>query len=123
MPGHAALLNLVNAHFIGNGPYPLQLVCMTEDASGAECDETIAEVEPGTGWDELETLIAAHGARYHAATVPAELQPAPELTAAMRETRHLRELVAEICDTLASQKYPAARLAPWRQRAGIGAGK
>lgn len=54
---------------------------------------------------------------WHPHDVPAELR------AAMAEARGLRELVAEICDTLASQKYPAARLAPWRQRAGIGAGK
>lgn len=43
----------------------------------------------------------------------------PELAAAMREARELRELVREICDTLVSQKYPPARVAPWLKRAGL----
>lgn len=43
----------------------------------------------------------------------------PELAAAMRESRELRELVREICDTLALQKYPAPRMAKWRERAGL----
>jgi hypothetical protein len=42
-----------------------------------------------------------------------------ELAAAMRESRELRELVREICATLVSQKYPAARVAPWLKRAGL----
>lgn len=46
-------------------------------------------------------------------------QPAPELAAAMAETRLLRELVREICDKLVSQKYPAAKVAPWLKRAGL----
>jgi hypothetical protein len=65
-PGQASLLGFVDAHFIGNGPYPLQLVCTTEDASDVECDETIAEVEPGATWDELEARIVAHAAERHA---------------------------------------------------------
>jgi hypothetical protein len=70
-PGQAArdrsLLGLVDAHFIGNGPHPLQLVCLTEDASGVECDTEIAEVEPGTEWDELEARMIAHAAECHSA--------------------------------------------------------
>lgn len=56
----------VTVRFVGNGPYPLQLVCTTEDASDAECDETIGEAEPGVTWDELERRIAAHAAECHA---------------------------------------------------------
>jgi hypothetical protein len=42
-----------------------------------------------------------------------------ELAAAMAESRLLRELIREICDTLIGQKYPAARVAPWLDRAGL----
>jgi hypothetical protein len=45
----------------------------------------------------------------------------PELAAAMRESRELRELVQEICDTLHLKKYPPALTAEWRKRAGLGA--
>jgi hypothetical protein len=65
-PERSALLALVDAHFFGDGPYPLQLVCMTEDARDVECGTTIALVEPGTEWDGLEEMIAAHAAECHA---------------------------------------------------------
>ena len=67
----ASLLALVDAHFFGDGPHPLQLVCLTEDASDVECNETIALVEPGVTWDDLEARIVAHAAEYHAASLPA----------------------------------------------------
>jgi hypothetical protein len=65
-PEQSALLALVDAHFFGDGPWPLQLVCMTEDAHDVECGTTIALVEPGTEWDRLEEMIAAHAAECHA---------------------------------------------------------
>jgi hypothetical protein len=79
-PRRLALLALVSARFYGNGPHPLQLVCTTEDASDAECDQTIAEVEPGAEWDELEAQIVAHAAEHHAAD-PEAAPPSPSLTA------------------------------------------
>lgn len=63
----AELTGLVDAHFVGNGPYPLQLVCLTEDASDVECGETVTEVEPGDTWAEIEGRIAAHALACHAA--------------------------------------------------------
>lgn len=50
---------------------------------------------------------------------PAQAAASAELAAAMAESRLLRELVREICDTLHGQKYPPARTAKWRQRAGL----
>ncbi len=65
-PERSALLALVDAHFFGDGPHPLQLVCTTENAHDVECGTTIALVEPGTEWDELEARIAEHAAARHA---------------------------------------------------------
>ena len=50
---------------------------------------------------------------------PDTVHVSPELAAAMRESRELRELVREIIDTLHKQKYPPHRTAGWRKRAGL----
>lgn len=82
-------ISRVTLRFVGNGPYPMQLVCTTEDASDRECDETITEVQPGVAWDELERRIAAHAVERHAASPPraAELE---------RMVGDLRNLAADL---------------------------
>lgn len=55
---------LVDVHFVGNGPHPLQLLCLTEDDSDTECGHEITEVEPGAAWHEVEAKIAAHAVEH-----------------------------------------------------------
>lgn len=64
-PGQAELAALADGHFTGNGPYPLQLVCFTEDGRDMGCDTTVAEVEPGVTWNELEYRMAGHARARH----------------------------------------------------------
>lgn len=118
----ASLAGLVDAHLFGDGPHPLQLVCLTENASDVECDTEIALVEPGATWADLDARIVAHAAECHAAAQP---QPAPELAAAMTESRALRAVITEILDAFSpsgsghTARVGQVQIAKWRTRAGL----
>jgi hypothetical protein len=95
-PRPLALLALVNARFYGDGPHPLQLVCTTEDASDAECDQAIALVEPGTEWDELEARIVAHAAEHHAAAAPRPLTAPDVVAGLLADVAEARDQLADV---------------------------
>jgi hypothetical protein len=76
-PGQAALAALVDGHFFGDGPHPLQLVCMTEDGNDVECNTWVSAVEPGVTWNELEHRMAEHARAHHFTAAVAAQQPQP----------------------------------------------
>lgn len=61
----------------------------------------------------LDDVLRAADAYAAAATTPAEPKPAPELAAAMAETRELRELLVEILRTFGDSSGDG-----WRSRVG-----
>lgn len=133
-PPPAGAVAFLSAHFVGNGPHPLQLVCTDEDADGTECDETVAEIEPGTSRDELEVLIAAHAVERHAVSqAPAvpdsarvtatKLRPPDSCTPAdvARTCGHEYEL-GDCTYTCERAPHPiGGHLPPYRHAAGIDA--
>ena len=123
-PGQAALLAVVDGHFFSDGPNPLQLVCMTEDDNDVECDTFVADVEPGTTWNEFEHQMAKHALAHHltAAVAARQPQPAPEspglradlVDAMLRWSGRDRADVDECASELAAilDKHPMAQPAP-----------
>ena len=122
---HPARGGLVSAHFItAYAGREMQLVCAHEDASDVECDETIAVVEPGNTWDEMESRIAAHAARCHPEAAAAA-QPAPGDEVARLRNDLLAEVLREVELGTLGQHTPEAttrtlaRTAQWRKRGEI----
>jgi hypothetical protein len=98
-PGQAALLAVVDGHFFTDGPNPMQLVCMTEDDNDVECDTQVAEVGPGTTWNELEYQMAEHARAHHLAAA-----------IAVQQRRNAETVLAEpdALEAIAAAAAPAA---------------